>query len=281
MEANLNIEPFLRWVGGKTWFLKHLSGFLPPIFGDYYEPFLGSGAVYFRLRKLGLLRGRAILSDANKELIDCFVQVRDNVEEVIQLLSEYPNERSFYYDMRSIAPSPGAGQAARFIYLNRTSFNGVFRVNLAGVYNVPFGNKKYRVLFDYQNLRNASILLQGTEIVNGDFAMSTQGARDTDLVFLDPPYTVSHGGNGFVKYNQKIFAWEDQRRLADTALLLNERGAYFILTNAAHPSIHTLFGDRGFCRELTRFSVVGGKRARRGCVSEYVFFNTLGKMRGK
>jgi len=268
------VIPFLRWAGGKTWLLKKFDQFLPHDFENYYEPFLGSGAVFFHLKQLGLLNGAVVLSDLNKELVDCFIQIRDNAEAVIDHLSTYQNEREFYYRMRQISSSAEEEKAARFIYLNRTSFNGVYRVNLNGVYNVPYGFKKYKVLFDFENLREASILLKGVEIVHRDFQHCAKLVRGKDLIFLDPPYTVAHENNGFVKYNQKIFAWEDQKRLAKTVKAIVDKDAYFVLTNAAHPNIDALFAPLGAKAELKRFSVIGGKKAKREIKSEYVFSNS-------
>jgi DNA adenine methylase len=268
------VIPFLRWAGGKTWLLKKFDQFLPHDFENYYEPFLGSGAVFFHLKQLGLLNGEVVLSDLNKDLVDCFVQIRDNVDAVIDHLSTYRNEREFYYQMRQISSSAEEEKAARFIYLNRTSFNGVYRVNLNGVYNVPYGFKKYKVLFDFENLREASILLKGVEIVHRDFQYCAKLVRGKDLIFLDPPYTVAHENNGFVKYNQKIFSWQDQKRLAKTVRAIVSEGAYFVLTNAAHPSIDALFAPSGAKTELKRFSVIGGKKAKREIKSEYVFSNS-------
>lgn len=267
------IIPFLRWAGGKTWVLKKFDQFLPHDFEDYYEPFLGSGAVFFHLKQLGRLTGEVILSDLNRDLVDCFVQIRDNVEAVIDHLSTYQNEKEFYYRIRQLSPFAEEEKAARFIYLNRTSFNGVYRVNLDGVYNVPYGFKKYKMLFDFDNLREASALLKGVKIIHRDFQYCAELVDGKDLVFLDPPYTVAHDNNGFVKYNQRIFAWQDQKRLEKTVRAVVEKGAFFVLTNAAHPSIDALFAGCGTKTELKRFSVVGGRKAKREIKSEYVFCN--------
>ncbi|RJR43369.1 MAG: Dam family site-specific DNA-(adenine-N6)-methyltransferase [Deltaproteobacteria bacterium] len=267
------IKPFLRWAGGKTWFIKKVDQFLPHSFNKYYEPFLGGAAMFFHLKQYGKLNGHVILSDLNRELIECFVEVRDRVEDIIQHLTTYRNEKEFYYTIRAFSPSSAVEKAARFIYLNRTSFNGIYRVNLNGVYNVPYGFKPYNVLFDYDNLRNASLLLQGAQIISQDFQSSLKSVKEGDLVFLDPPYTVAHDNNGFIKYNQKIFAWEDQHRLVETIKDIVKKGAYFILTNAAHPSIDEIFTPCGTKTELKRFSVIGGKQAKRELKGEYVFSN--------
>ena len=268
------VKPFLRWAGGKTWFLRTLDPFIPHSFNNYYEPFLGGGAVFFHLKQKDRLNRQVILSDLNEELIDCFVQIRDNIQGVINYLMTYRNNKEFYYYIRELVPLSAEEKAARFIYLNRTSFNGIYRVNLHGVYNVPYGFKTYKVLFDYENLRNGSALLQNAKIISQDFQTCLKSVKEKDLVFIDPPYTVAHDNNGFIKYNQKIFAWWDQHRLVETINGLIDKGAYFILTNAAHPSINELFSTCGKQTELRRFSVIGGKKAKREIKSEYVFSNS-------
>jgi DNA adenine methylase len=267
------VKPFIRWAGGKTWFLKQLDRFIPYSFNNYYEPFLGSAAVFFHLKQTDRLNRQIVLSDLNEELIDCFIQIRDNVENIIDRLVTYRNDEKFYYYIRHLTPISAEDRAARFIFLNRTSFNGIYRVNLSGVYNVPYGFKTYKVLFDYDNIRNASTLLKTATITHKDFHTCLKSVDTGDLVFLDPPYTVAHDNNGFIKYNQKIFAWRDQHRLVETINDLVDKKAYFILTNAAHPSISELFSTCGTKTELRRFSVIGGKKAKRGITTEYVFSN--------
>jgi DNA adenine methylase len=273
------VEPFLRWAGGKTWFLNHIEKFLPDSIRSYYEPFLGGASVFFYLKQTRTIQNEIVLSDTNKELINCYVQVRDNVEGVIEYLSEYKNEKSFYYQIRGLIHKNEIESAAQFIYLNRTSFNGIYRVNLKGIYNVPYGFKKYEILFDFENLRRASKLLFGTRIISQDFGDIIRNIRCGDFVFLDPPYSVAHGNNGFIKYNQKIFAWHDQERLAGTIQLITDEGANFILTNAAHSCIDALFSAKGIRTELSRFSVIGGKKAKREIKNEYVFCNFAQKRR--
>jgi DNA adenine methylase len=275
--SNSLIKPFLRWAGGKIWFLKIIQDFLPEKINNYYEPFLGGGAIFLFLMQIGKIRGKCYLSDSNKELIDCYVQIRDNVEGVIEFLQGYENNEYFYYKMRKLVPKSDLERAAQFIYLNRTSFNGLYRVNLNGIYNVPYGFKSYKLLFDIDNLRKVSTLLKYVEIKHKDFQNSLIGIKHEDFTFLDPPYTVTHGNNGFIKYNQKIFAWSDQERLALSIKNLVEKGANYVLTNAAHPSIEGLFGKYGARKEVSRYSVIGGKKASRGLKNEYVFYSYDGR----
>jgi len=237
-------------------------------FATYHEPFLGGAAVFFELGP-GL---SAYLSDLNTELIETYKAVRDDVRGVIGHLSEHKNTKVCYYEVRSSVPDDPTARAARFIYLNQTSFNGIYRVNLSGEYNVPYGYRSKGFL-DEQNLLAVSERLSDAHIDDGDFDLVRERVRAKDLVFLDPPYTVSHNDNGFVKYNQKLFSLEDQIRLSELVDYIDGVGAYYLLTNAAHEAVASLFdrGDRRF--ELNRASRVGGKNAPRGTFSEYVFTN--------
>lgn len=212
------------------------------------------------------------LSDVNAELIETYVAVRDDVRSVINCLNGYENSKDCYYETRSEVPADPIERAARFIYLNQTSFNGIYRVNLSGAYNVPYGYRSKDFL-DEPNLEAVSRSLAAVEIDHGDFDVVRTRVRSGDLVFLDPPYTVSHNNNGFVKYNQKLFSSADQERLRKLVDYIDDVGAFYVLTNAAHQTVATLFdrGDRRF--ELDRVSRVGGKNAPRGTFSEYIFTN--------
>lgn len=264
------IKPFLRWAGGKSWFIEHLEELLDgQNFTNYYEPFLGGGSIFF---SISVTDAVATLSDANKELIDTYIAIRDNVEEVIQYFATYENTSDFYYKLREKEPTDPFERAARFIYLNHTSYNGLYRVNRKGKYNVPFGNRKSDTI-DVEEIRKASQALAGTVLLSGDFENRGDVIQEGTLVFLDPPYTVSHNDNGFIQYNQSIFSIEDQERLANYIQLIMDRGAYFILTNAAHNAIREIFGDCGHSMLVERQSLIGGKKAKRGLTSELVFTN--------
>lgn len=265
------IEPFVRWAGGKTWLIPHM----PDILGDvqiehYHEPFLGGGAIFFATEH----KKKSYLSDANPHLINAYIQVRDNPEDVIEIFQELPNTENDYYRIRSeMTEANTAENAARFIYLNQTSFNGLYRVNRDGRYNVPYG---FRVAWIYHadRIRSASAKLQNTRIEIGDFEINKYRIKPKDLVFLDPPYTVSHNNNGFIQYNQTLFSLDDQYRLKRFVEYIKQKGAYYILTNAAHETIRDIFlsqGDR--IVELQRNSLIGGKNAAREQISEYIFTN--------
>ena len=264
-------EPFVRWAGGKKWLIPHIS----TIVGDlhiehYHEPFLGGGAIYFSMEH----SKKSYLSDANSQLINTYIQVRDNPEELIEYFKALPNTEFDYYRIREeITRDNTVENAARFLYLNQTSYNGLYRVNRNGRYNVPYG---FRENWDYdlERIRVASLQLQNARISTGDFEINKYRIKENDLVFLDPPYTVSHNNNGFIAYNQKLFSLDDQYRLKKFIEYIKSQGAYYILTNAAHETIREIFltqGDRII--ELQRNSLIGGKNATRATITEYIFTN--------
>ena len=262
-------KPFLRWAGGKSWLLKEIEQFLPEKYNNYHEPFLGGGSVFFHLQP----KNTSYLSDSNSALINAYIQIRDNLEDVYSILETYNNSKEAYYKIRSTVYNDEISQAAQFIYLNRTNFNGIYRVNLKGEYNVPYGFKKYKKLFEFNILASANKILQNTILNQCDFNQTLSQIKKGDFVFLDPPYTVSHIRNGFIKYNEKLFSWEDQERLAETIKKIDSKGAYYLLTNAKHESVKELYGKLNEPISIDRYSVIGGKKATRGKIQEYVFTN--------
>lgn len=269
MSGEKIIKPCLRWAGGKSWLVKHLATLMPPEgYNNYHEPFLGGASIYLSIRP----HGTSYLSDLNQELIDTYITLRDNPNDIIEVLSTYSNDKDFYYTIRGNNPATDIEKAARFIYLNQTSFNGIYRVNLKGEYNVPYGFRSKDFL-DRQSLLSVSTALQGAIIRHGDFDVVRENVQPNDLVFLDPPYTVSHNDNGFIKYNQKIFSLEDQERLNELVKHIKQIGAYYILTNAAHKTIREIFDNGDTRLEMSRASLIGGINAQRGKTKEYVFTN--------
>lgn len=262
-------QPFLRWAGGKIWFARQSRQLFSALdFDRYHEPFLGGGAFFFSQRGVE----RAYLSDKNEALIEAYCCIKDDPERVIEIMCGYQNTEADYYRVRNQTPVGAFERAARFVYLNQTSFNGIYRVNLNGVYNVPYGHRTKQFL-DPDGLRSASVALRTCELRSCDFMETLGNIRSGDLVFLDPPYTVSHNKNGFIKYNQALFSLEDQYRLSAYIDAIKNIGAYYILTNAAHEKIVEIF-DKGDARqELQRASLIGGKKAKRGSVKELLFTN--------
>lgn len=274
VSAGTIVKPFIRWAGGKRWLLKHIDQLLPSSFNNYHEPFLGGGSIFLYLKNTNKIQNQSFLSDSNEDLINTYKVLKSNTCDLIEILETYKNEKDFYYFIRSLHPTSSIERAAQFIYLNKTSYNGIYRVNRQGQYNVPFGYRKNKDLFDFENMRRCSQLFdESTALYAKDFDFVKNNIQRSDLIFLDPPYTVAHENNGFIQYNQHIFSWEDQKRLAVLLEFITNAEAYFILTNAAHISISNLFNGLGNLRILQRHSTIGGKGAKRNSVNEYVFTN--------
>ncbi len=264
-------KPFLRWAGGKNWLTKNIDPFLPSSgFNNYHEPFLGGGSVFFHLRPTGI----SYLSDLNDRLMDTYVQVKTNVELVVKHLKRFENSKECYYEVRDVRNfrSP-ASRAARFIFLNQTSFNGIYRENLNGKYNVPYGFRT-KNFFEPGNLRLASENLKNSRICNRDFEECLDNVKRRDLVFLDPPYTITHNENGFFKYNKKLFNKKDQYRLSEMIDQIKRKDAFYILTNAAHAEVRDIFDKGDEIVEHQRPSLIGGLNAPRGKYSELIITNT-------
>lgn len=262
------VRPFLRWAGGKSWLKNYMLELTKSVtINNYHEPFLGGGSVFFTLNPT-----KAFLSDLNSDLISTYNAVQENVELVLKYLKNFENTEQYYYKIRSSSFLSKYKKAAQFIYLNQTSFNGIYRVNLKNEYNVPFGYRN-KIFYEPKNLRLVSQKLANCTLNNCDFDEAISLVKKNDLVFLDPPYTVSHNQNGFIKYNHKLFSLQDQYRLAKEIENIKKRGAYFILTNAAHTKIDDIFGKYHNKIELRRASLIGGKNAKRETVSEYLFTN--------
>jgi DNA adenine methylase len=266
--------PYLRWTGSKRWLIKdHINNYLPKEFNNYHEPFLGGGAMFFYLKANNQSDSRQFyLSDINEELINCYLQIRDNPHELIDSLKSFTNTKMDYYYIRGKMFPDDIGRAARFIFLNRTSFNGIYRVNNKGEYNVPYGNRPNVDFVTEELIISVSNSLQSVRINCLEFEDCLEHIQSEDLVFIDPPYTVAHENNGFIEYNQKLFSWEDQIRLREFIEKIKSRNAYFILTNASHPSISELYADIGTFTTLSRVSKVGGRNKTRGRFNELVIF---------
>lgn len=261
----------IRWAGGKSWFVPHFKFYTEGLrFNRYIEPFLGGASIYFSLEN----HPESFLSDVNEELILSYCVMRDHPEELIEQMQQFENTKDDYYRIRSWLPNEDIEKAARFMYLNYTSFNGIYRVNQRGIYNVPYGFRD--IVFDYEKIRTASQRLQGAHLASGDFEINRDHIEEGDLVFLDPPYSVSkHSGeNGFIKYNAALFSLDEQHRLSAFIDFIKNQGAYYMLTHAMHPTIYDIFhkeGDRSI--ELQRTCLIGGRNAARGQVTEYLFTN--------
>lgn len=258
------VVPFLKWAGGKRWLMRaHASAFDLTGVTRYVEPFVGSGAVFF-----GLAPDRALLNDANFELIETYRAIKENWQDVSRALviHQAKHDEEYYYLVRASRPRSLHARAARFIYLNRTCFNGLFRVNQLGQFNVPKGTKS-SVLLDTDDFYSVSKLLKHVELVSGDFAVIVDNCGLGDFIFADPPYTVKHNTNGFIKYNERLFSWSDQERLKLALSRAVTRGARVVVSNADHPSIRDLYSDAS-CTIAERHSVMASESWRRKKTTE-------------
>lgn len=260
-----SLYPPLKWAGGKRWLLQSHAELFPAKFNNYIEPFCGGAAVFFWLST-----PRGVLADTNSELINFYEVLRDTPQDLLTKLRVHSRRHSndYYYEVRSSKPTSASGRAARFLYLNRTCWNGLYRENAKGEFNVPIGTKS-DVLMDTSMFEKWSEALAGCSLFEQDFEKTLALAMQGDFVFVDPPYTVAHNNNGFIKYNQKLFSWADQVRLATAVEGAVGRGAYVLVTNASHDSVRELYRQYVQHR-VSRASVLAGKREARAKYEEVV-----------
>jgi DNA adenine methylase len=262
------MKPILKWPGGKRFIAPRISSIVSGLDAPrYFEPFAGGAALFFEMH-----HPRAYLSDTNAELINFYTVVRDSPLPLIKKLESFENTEAEYYRVRSSRPSSSIGRAVRFYYLMRLSFNGIYRENLEGVFNVPFGHKTHLEPLDREAIVEGSKLLSSASIVCRSFAASVRYARSGDLVYFDPPYTVRDSNTRFIKYNKRLFSWSDQTALATAADDLSRRGCYVIVSNAAHADISDLYPN--FARvEITRHSKISAKNHGRNRTTESLFLS--------
>lgn len=210
---------------------------VPTRYSTYIEPFLGGGALFFELQP-----EKAVLADSNSELINCYQVVRDNVEELIKMLRVYPHKKDFYYSLRAQEPEKAVERAARMIYLNRTCYNGLYRVNTKGLFNVPFGTYKNPLICDAEGLRAASYALRDADLRCADYQETLRDtAQPGDFIYLDPPYYPITRRSNFKHYTAETFSDNDQRTLAGLIKELVERGCHVLLSNSYCDFILSLY----------------------------------------
>lgn len=263
-------RPFLKWAGGKTQLLPELLARIPSTFNRYHEPFVGSGALFFALRARGLA-AKACLSDVNGPLVETYKAIRDDVEGVIAALSVHRNDEAYFYRIRGLDPAtlPLPERAARVLYLNRTCFNGLYRENRNGRFNVPFGRYSRPRICDAENLRAASAALKGVCVSQREYPSIRDVAKPGDLVYFDPPYHPVSATSSFTSYDRHGFGEEDQRRLRDVFAELAARGVHVILSNSDTPLVRELYD--GFRIDRVWASrAINSKGNRRGKVAEVI-----------
>lgn len=255
------VKSFLRWPGGKQWLAHRVIQLVPEHHRTYYEPFVGGASIFFAVRPK-----RAVLGDINSRLIDTYRWLRDDPCGIIDVLRGWPNDAETYYEVRSAEYQDELRQAAQFIYLNKTCWNGLYRVNQRGQFNVPFAGHG-RDVFDRQHLLRAAHVLKGVTLVCCDFQELLKTALAGDFVYLDPPYTVPHAENSFRRYNERLFTWEDQVRLAHTARELADRGCQVVVSNADSAELVDLYSGFAFTR-VRRYSTLAADPKRRRSTQE-------------
>lgn len=262
------LRPFLKWVGGKRQLLEQFAPLLPERIKSYHEPFVGGAALFFELRSQapGL---PATLSDVNGELVDCYVAVRDCVDDVLGALARHKHDSDWYYEVRAQRPAdlPLPERAARTIFLNKCGYNGLFRVNKSGQFNVPFGRYDNPNFLDEPNLRACSEALAGVAITQGDFSTVMARAKKGDFVYFDPPYVPVSRTADFTAYVAGGFGDEEQRSLADVFARLAKRGVDVMLSNSDTDFVHELYA--GFdIQKVSAGRSVNSKGSGRGKLSE-------------
>ncbi len=266
-------RPFLKWVGGKRQLLKQMDSYLPKSFNKYIEPFVGGGAIFFYL-----LPETAILIDGNPILINCYTTIKTQVDSLIEALRGHKNEAEYYYSIRSADRTPEFDQwtdvqkAARIMYMNKCCFNGLYRVNSKGYFNVPFGKYKNPKFLDEENLRAVHEVLQTVTIRSGSFELCLEYAKKDDFVYLDPPYYPITKTANFTSYTKNNFSEQDQIRLVEVFGELDKRGCKVMLSNSYCEFILDLYSDY-------RIELVQAKRAinsdakKRGAIKEVLILN--------
>jgi DNA adenine methylase len=263
--------PFLKWVGGKRQLIPALSPHLRVAGKRYVEPFVGGGAVFFHLRSQGLLERDCVLADANAELINVYRCVQGRVEALIRRLRVHQKKHAaeYYYGMRAQSFTPDVEGAARTIYLNRTGFNGLYRVNSKGVFNVPMGRYTNPAICDERKLRLASAALDGVHIACQDFATTLGDCAAGTFLYLDPPYVPVSTTSSFTAYQKGGFGLPEQARLAQSCIEAFDRGAEFVLSNSSSSVVADLFA-RFPILQVVATRRINCSAEKRGAISEMV-----------
>ncbi len=262
-------RPFVKWVGGKRQLLGELSRRIPKTYGTYHEPFVGGGALFFHLKPPS-----AVLYDRNRRLIRAYRGIKRHVDEVIAQLSDCHNDKEFYLSLRDYPIDDGsdADVAAWLIYLNKTGFNGLYRVNKSDGFNVPFGRYKNPNICDERNLRACAEALANVELLHEDFDAVLDRAVEGDLVYFDPPYVPLSKTSNFTSYTRESFDLDDQQRLRDAAQTLKQRGVHVLLSNSSAPEVRELYADGFRCRKVMVARSVNCKSDGRGKIPELLIW---------
>lgn len=267
--ATVKGQPFLKWAGGKTQLLKELLTRVPDSYNVYYEPFIGGGALYFAISP-----DEAVIADINEDLTNVYQVVRDNPEELIEALLSFQNEKDFFYQVRSQNQDDlsSIDKAARLIYLNRTCFNGLYRVNKSGQFNVPFAGYKNPNIAQAEKIRADSKILKNTDVHHAGFDEILKEAACGDFIYLDPPYYPKSVYSDFKRYNKEQFYKEDHERLAELYNELSDRGCKVMLSNSDTPFTRELY-KKWRVDTLYAKRMINSDASKRGEVTEIIVTN--------
>ena len=267
-------RPFLKWVGGKGQLADRLMDCLPPQFGAYHEPFLGGGAFFFSLYREGLI-SKGFLSDINWELIDAYTAVRDSTDAVLARLATFRHTETFFYELRAKNPRRMklVNRAARMIYLNKTCYNGLYRVNSKGRFNTPFGRYKNPTYRDPENLHAVAQALANITIQRQPFDVVAENAQPGDLVYFDPPYVPLSATASFTAYYKDGFTSIDQIRLRDMACDLSRRGVYVMVSNSSAEFVYELYQDHFHLNKVLARRAINSNPDKRGKLPELLITN--------
>lgn len=268
-------RPFLKWAGGKRQLLPILTSFIPKKYDTYYEPFVGAGALLFALQP-----EKAVINDNNKDLINCYIVIRDNLDELITDLEKYKNEEECFYRIRDLDRNESffdmspIEKASRTIYLNKTCYNGLFRVNSQGHFNVPFGKYKNPKFVDVEVLKSIQqyLIKNSVTILNCDFEEAVKDAKKGDLIYFDPPYHPISKTSSFTGYSINGFGEAEQVRLQKVFKELDKRGCFVMLSNSSTDLIKKLYSNFNL-KTIQANRNINSKATGRGKIDEILVLN--------
>jgi DNA adenine methylase len=282
-DTNLILRPFLKWAGGKRQLLPVLRKYIPKSYKTYFEPFIGAGALLFDLQPK-----RAIINDTNEKLINCYQVIKDSPKELLEITREHQNNNSkdYYYKLRELDRElyksifdnlSNVEKAARIIYLNKTCFNGLFRVNSQGQFNVPYGDNKNPVIAEERIIMAISEYLNENkvQILNQDFAKAVSSAKSGDFIYFDPPYDPVSDSSSFTGYDLNGFDREEQMRLKKLCDNLVSKGCQVLISNSSTDFIRSLYGDESYYKvdEVKASRHINSVGTSRGKINELLIFS--------
>lgn len=279
LTKNPLVKPFVKWAGGKRQLMSEIVKYKPKTYKKFVEPFVGGGSVFMQLQN-----PNTVINDFNSELINTYIVIRDDLDNLIKELEKHKenNSKTYFYDLREwdrngqLEKKSDVERAGRFIYLNKTCFNGLFRVNSQGQFNVPYGNYKNPNIVNKEILVADSKFLNksGVKILNKDFEKAARTARKGDFVYFDPPYAPLDDSQNFVGYTLNGFNYKEQERLRDLFVYLDKKGCFVMLSNSSSKAIHDLYSDyKDSTVTIGASRNINSKASGRGKVDEVLIMN--------